>query len=625
MRLADLIASLQAGGDPNQAVLQAFQPGQTPGFPNMSPNIPDIPPPGPSPEGPVGPPVGPPPAPVGPPPAPPPEPVPPPPASTTPTGTPTPVTNPIPATATPAALKSPPDLSNMYIELMKKNQNAAALDSGLTLMAAGLSNNLATRAALINASHSGSSGRGAGNITSADIINLQKQEQANRDMLLRRSMLGGLAKQYGLSPEAATALETSGKLDEVIVHREKENLTLVEHADGSKAFYDHRTGKKIVDVSGPKETTQVIEGPEGQELRRTDPKGGFGKVGEPAGLKPNIEIVDTPTGKMVVNKNDKSLIGTIVGGEKNEYDIVERADKSKFKMYKRDGRIEELSPAIKAGDIPTTNTNELAEINKVRAANGEKLWTLEDLIAAKKPQGTTVNVAADGTQLPNPERGYDYIRDENRKPRIFPDGKPRLYAIEGGGPAVDAAADAAKKAAAESKIDKAAAKDKIQQVFKANNVGRAIDGAIEESYKTGATGALSHIARSLPIGGQSWTTLDSDLETATAAMAFDALKQMRDASPTGASGLGQVTDVEQRMLKSVIANLNPHQDPDKLRDKLFRVKVAMHLLAEDNFGGDQVKFIEALDKGVAEAKAAEQTRRGVTDPNSFGIRPRGQL
>src|SRR5262245_28674494 len=116
-----------------------------------------------------------------------------PPIPNAPQGARTPITNPqVPAEA-PKIMQSPPDLANMYIQLIQQSRNAAALDSGLSTIAAGFSKYPENRAALL-----ASAGRAAPGttMTASDLINLQKQQTANQDMLLRRSLLGGLAKQY---------------------------------------------------------------------------------------------------------------------------------------------------------------------------------------------------------------------------------------------------------------------------------------------------------------------------------------------------------------------------------------------------------------------------------------------
>ena len=263
MNIGDIIAAITGGMDPNKAILDAQ--GAMPGPP------------------------GPPPQPAGPPPP------------TAPQGAQTAFTNPQPNDRAPNITQSPPDLANMYVKLMKDNQNAAALDSGATLIAAGLSNNLSTRAALIN-SASGGGGRGAGGITSADIINLQKQQQAQQDAMTRKAALGGLMKQYKMTPDQIQYLEASGKLDEVIKHYSTENLSMVTDGEGQVHAVAPRSGKVIAKIGEAKpDDTQFVAGPQGQELRN---KVSGALVGAPVGLPPDkVEVTLADGSKQIIDKN----------------------------------------------------------------------------------------------------------------------------------------------------------------------------------------------------------------------------------------------------------------------------------------------------------------------------------
>jgi hypothetical protein len=209
-----------------------------------------------------------------------------------------------------------------------------------------------------------------------------------------------------------------------------------------------------------------------------------------------------------------------------------------------------------------------------------------------------------------PDKGFDYIRDpKSGKPQIFDDGKPKLYKIEGGKPA---------EAEIEKKEEVATAKGKeaIASIFKASNVGRAVREAIDLADQPGATGFGSGWMRSVSPGGLPSDEIDARLKTIDSNVAFETLKQMRDASTSGASGIGQVTEKEHDMLKSVIANLNPRQKGESLKANLVRIDVAMHLLATDDFGaktdpaGAQVRFIQALDKGVRDRMAEIHNKKG---------------
>ena len=206
------------------------------------------------------------------------------PPSSAPQGVRTPVTNPQPAGSAPTITQSPPDLANMYVELMKKNQNAQALDSGMTLIAAGLTRNQDTRNALIQQS-AGGKGAGGMSLSASDMINFQKAQQEQQNALIRRQALPALMKQYGWSPAQAAALEAGGKLDEVLQNYATANLVQVtDAATGQTHMANGRTGKIITTIGGEKpEETQFVAGPQGQELRS---KVSGEKVGASVGLSP---------------------------------------------------------------------------------------------------------------------------------------------------------------------------------------------------------------------------------------------------------------------------------------------------------------------------------------------------
>jgi hypothetical protein len=195
-----------------------------------------------------------------------------------PQGLPTPVTNPKPVAQTPQAYQSPSDLANMYIQLMRENRNAAQLDSGLHLIAAGLSNSPTNRAALIQ----GATGHGGEmKLGAADLINFQKQADAQREAALIRNAMPALIKQYNLTPAQAQTLVSSGQIGDVIKHFSTENLAQATDANGQVHFVAPRTGKIVATIGSEREDpTQVVKTPQGEQVinMRTGEL-----VGKPAG------------------------------------------------------------------------------------------------------------------------------------------------------------------------------------------------------------------------------------------------------------------------------------------------------------------------------------------------------
>lgn len=84
-----------------------------------------------------------------------------------------------------------------------------------------------------------------------------------------------------------------------------------------------------------------------------------------------------------------------------------------------------------------------------------------------------------------------------------------------------------------------------------------------------STGFLG--ARSRGIEGSPAYNLAAEIETVKANLGFDRLQQMRDNSPTGGA-LGAIAVQELIALQSTIANLDPNQSDDQLRQNLGRVQ-----------------------------------------------------
>jgi len=547
-------------------------------------------------------PGGAPPAPPGPPPAP--------------TGAATPVTNPTPASESPKATQSPPDLANMYIQLMKDNKNAAALDSGAHLIAAGFSPYMASRVALIQGStHAG--GAAGHQMTAADLINLQKQQQANKDMLQRRAMLGGLAKQYGLSPEAAFALESSGKMDELIKELETKGLTVHEDsATGQKGFYD-RNGKLIVQLGGPKPVTGTpVKTEEGPTIL-TNPHTGEA-IGAPiGGNKPitgtPVKTEEGPT--ILTNPQTGEPIGAPIGGPKVLED--ERVLGVLNKGLPPDQQIDMKTylTTIKRAAPNATNEAILATINKTRTP--DKQMGMEELVKLLHPGAqTNVYIGPDGAQHPAPPPGMDYKRT------IGPDGKPVLEYGSDGLPiqvpiGSKSKADTTKaEAEAELEVKKAAdakkkeIRQKMQSVLASNHVGNAVDRALVNADKLGATGVGSKLSRAmLPIGGMSWDSVDANLSTINSNTAQQAIREMRESSPSGATGLGAITDYEQKMLASTISDLRAYQDTDQLKEGLIRTKAVMIALAHANYTTADAGKFGADVKEIIDQLTAEQVNK----------------
>lgn len=112
-------------------------------------------------------------------------------------------------------------------------------------------------------------------------------------------------------------------------------------------------------------------------------------------------------------------------------------------------------------------------------------------------------------------------------------------------------------------------------------------------FETGATGSIT---RSVP--GTAAYDIQSNLQTLNSSFAFDALQAMRDASKTGGA-LGQISDKEEELLRSTVANLDPNQSQTSFlkalasaRDQYLEKLRAIDPKAADELSQDPGPFID---------------------------------
>jgi hypothetical protein len=86
-----------------------------------------------------------------------------------------------------------------------------------------------------------------------------------------------------------------------------------------------------------------------------------------------------------------------------------------------------------------------------------------------------------------------------------------------------------------------------------------------DNWTAGAGSMLSFIP------GTAARDVSAGLETIKSGQLIDALKTLKDSSPTGASGLGSLTEKEGAALKSLVANLDKGQSPAQLKENLGKI------------------------------------------------------
>lgn len=107
-----------------------------------------------------------------------------------------------------------------------------------------------------------------------------------------------------------------------------------------------------------------------------------------------------------------------------------------------------------------------------------------------------------------------------------------------------------------------------QALDAASNVETSINKALQMvgPMSTGFVGA-----RLRKVEGTPAYNLASEIETIKANLGFDRLQQMRDNSPTGGA-LGAIAVQELVALQSTVANLDPNQSEEQLRENLGRIR-----------------------------------------------------
>jgi len=152
---------------------------------------------------------------------------------------------------------------------------------------------------------------------------------------------------------------------------------------------------------------------------------------------------------------------------------------------------------------------------------------------------------------------------------------------------------AREKKQAQFDVDKAGKQPKAlaalkQAETKWDIVDRKIDEALQDV--SGWTAGIGGVFLS-KIPGTEATDLKNTLDTIRANIGFDELQQMRDNSPTGGA-LGQVSEMENRLLQAVKGSTQQEQTPAQLKQNLEEIKTWLQSLREakreaynNDFGG----------------------------------------
>ena len=161
---------------------------------------------------------------------------------------------------------------------------------------------------------------------------------------------------------------------------------------------------------------------------------------------------------------------------------------------------------------------------------------------------------------------------------------------------------------------------KVQNDVVIENIDKALNAA--DGYTTGFPGAITS-----NIPGTKAYDLSQTLATVKANLGFDKLQAMRDASPTGGA-LGQVSEMENRLLQSVWGSVEQSQSPTQLKKNLQDIKnlrQRFHRMKVQAYETDVKRFgkanVPSLDTGkLPNAPQAAPEAAASRDPSNAPVR-----
>ena len=205
-----------------------------------------------------------------------------------------------------------------------------------------------------------------------------------------------------------------------------------------------------------------------------------------------------------------------------------------------------------------------------------------ELIQARRPPATTINVGPQGQQFGNAPPGTVWARNQDGSIMVreteTPGGgtafAPVAVPIVGGPVEAEQQAAAAEAAQAEERQRIELEREQMTAEMLVDDIDRI--GQLVQSATLPTTGLAGGVLAN--IGGTAARDIRALLDTVKANIGFDQLKAMRAASPTGASGLGQLTERELSRLEALMGNLEQSQTQDQFLRNLDRVREEFNMV-----------------------------------------------
>lgn len=274
------------------------------------------------------------------------------------------------------AYKSPPDLSQMYLDMMNNTMRQQQFSSAATLIAAGLAQDQNKGKLIELAGQGGVGATGQGDMFKT-IYDLQTKASEAAQKQALRQRLPAIAKAHGISLEDAQVMFEGGSLEEFLKEAASPETEVVERADGSKALLNSKSGEVIREISGAKARKKTYAKVGNKEIQV------YEDTGEP--VDPNAvlptEVKTPPKLKWEEEPSTgrKLAWDETTGQRVPEQDLAGKADIGFEKLA--DGTIQPIdkragklmgAPFGPRTDISTEDMKEYAVARAAAEARGEK-------------------------------------------------------------------------------------------------------------------------------------------------------------------------------------------------------------------------------------------------------------
>lgn len=460
----------------------------------------------------------------------------------------------------PQVYQSPPQLVQLYSDLLKRSDMSTSFDRGLGLIGASLAHP-ENRDSILRAFGGDSNAEPTSLVN--NLLALRANQTAATTKAAQRAALPAIASKYGLDIATAQYLFDTGKLDSVIAEAEKpDNQIVTDPNTGQSHIVDKKTGT-IGPALGPAKEREV-------EII-TDPN-------------TNKQVaVDKVTKQPIGNQPDNLSAGV----RKTEY-IDDPTTGSKILVYS-----DTKEPVPDGAKLQGSgNTEDQKNYNAaMRGLPADQQIPFNDWLAQQNRQKNSSNLGADGVDYGKPPENFAWKRDNAGKVITDANGAPIPVPLAG-----------TKADTTEQDKIKAASKA-VEGSIVVQDIDRAL-GMVSAHKKDwfGNTGIAGAMLRG--VEGTDAQRLDATLTSIKGNITVDKLAEMRASSPSGGA-VGNVSDYEDKMLQSTLGSLSTG-NADDLEYNLKRIR-AIFVAAKSG-----AKSIEDVDKIISEHAGEPPAENGAS-------------